>query len=31
MQLHEIFVHHFQLPLRGEEMAHIFIFCYAKA
>ena len=30
MPMHEVFVHHFRLPRRGEEMAH-FLFCYAKA
>ena len=30
MPVHEVFVHHFRLPRRGEEMAH-FLFCYAFA
>ena len=29
MPVHEVFVHHFRLPRRGEEMAH-FLFLKAK-
>ena len=32
MPVHEVFVHHFRLPRRGEEMAHfLFLLCFCIA
>ena len=30
MPVHEVFVHHFRLPRRGEEMAHFLFFAMQK-